>query len=126
MISFTSRPTLGNVIDALGIALEVIELPRGRDVCIDEVVVYDAGEELGLDAGVLLLGVGLTDERRVIDLLDRLGQAQAAVLMIKSPAPLTPAVVAAVQRNGVAILALTSAASWFQVTVLLRSAMRRR
>lgn len=124
MTGFTSRPTLGNVIDALGgVALEVIELPRGRDVFIDEVVVYDAAEELGLDAGALLLGVGLTDERRVVDLLDRLGEAQAAVLIIKSPAPLTPAVLAAVQRNGVAMLVLTRAASWFQVTVLLRSAM---
>jgi hypothetical protein len=124
MTSFSARPTLANVIDALGgIALEVVELPCGREVCIDEVVLYDPADDFGVDAGRLLLGVGVAGERRVIDLLDRLGDVGAAGLIIKSPAPLTPAVLAAVQRNGVAMLVLTPAASWFQVTVLLRSAM---
>ncbi|HEV7931142.1 MAG TPA: helix-turn-helix domain-containing protein [Actinomadura sp.] len=124
MTTFASRPTLGHVIDALGgIALEVIELPRGRAVRIDEVVLYDTAADLAVDAGALLLGVGVAGERGLIDLLDRLGRAGAAGLVIKSPEPLTPAVLAAVQGTGVAMLVLNPAASWFQVTVLLRSAM---
>jgi hypothetical protein len=124
MTSFTSHPSLGNVIDALGaVALEVIETPRGRDVGIDEVIVYDPAEELGPNPGVLLLGVGVSDERRVVHLLDRVGKSHAAGLIVKAPLPLTPPILAAVKRTGVALLVLTPAASWFQVTVLLRSAV---
>ena len=124
MTGFITRPTLGHVIDALGgMALEVVEVPRGRDVCIDEVVVYEADVELGSNPGMLVLGVGVAKERHLVDLLDRLAAAPAAGLIVKSPLSLTPRVLAAIQRTGVAVLALTSGASWFQITVLLRSAM---
>jgi len=124
MTSFISRPSLGNVIDALGgVALEVIETPRGRDVGIDEVIVYDPTEDLGPIPGGLMLGVGVSDERRVAHLLDRIGESHAAGLMVKSSLPLTPLILAAVKRTGVALLVLTAAASWFQVTVLLQSAV---
>jgi PucR C-terminal helix-turn-helix domain/GGDEF-like domain len=124
MTGFTAHPTLGDVIDALGgMALDVIETPRGRDVCVDEVIVYDPAEELGANPGVLLLGVGVPDERHLIDLLDRLAVTRAAGLIVKSPGSLTPPVLAAIRRTGVAVMVLTAAASWFQIMVLLRSAM---
>ena len=124
MIDFIARATLGHVIDALGgMALERIEVPSGRDVYIDDVIVYDATEELDPGPGALLLGVGVADERRLIDLIGRLDGTRAAGLIVRAPVSLTPPVLAAVRRTGVAMLVLTPAASWFQVTVLLRSAM---
>ena len=124
MTSFAARPTLGHVIDALGgMAIDVIEAPRGHDVGIDEVIVYDVAEELAATPGALLLGVGVADERHLIDLLDRLAGARAAGLIVKTPVSLTPPVLAAARRTGIAVLVLTPAASWFQITVLLRSAL---
>jgi len=124
MTSFTARPMLGDVIDALGpVVLEQVQTPRGLDVAIDEVVIHDPAETTGASTGVLLLGVGVAGEAPVLDLLDLLGAAGACGLVVKSPVQLTPPMLATLTRTGVALLVLTPAASWFQVVVLLRSAV---
>jgi hypothetical protein len=124
MTSFTARPTLGTVIDALGaVALEAVELPRGRDVPIDAVTIHDPGEELSQEPGALVLAIGVGPAERLVELIDTLGSSRSAGLIVKGASPLGPEVRAAVRRAGVALLALTPAASWFQVTVLLRSAL---
>ena len=124
MTSFTSRPTIGDIVGALGaVVLEQLHAPRGLEVAIGEVVVHDPTETSGAGAGILLLGVGVAGEAPTVAVLNHLGAAGACALVVKSPAQLTSAVLAAVARSGVALLVLTPAASWFQVAVLLRSAV---
>ena len=88
---------------------------------IGGVAIYDPVDEPALPRRALVLGVGVDAPPDVAALLESLGRHEAAGLVLRSPAPLDPAVRAAVESSGVPLLALTRGASWTQLAALLRS-----
>jgi PucR C-terminal helix-turn-helix domain/GGDEF-like domain len=116
------QPSLRRVLDDLGWTL--LELVCGDADAVDEiggVAIHDAVDEPVLPRRALVLGVGIRSAQEAADLLAVLGKHEAAGLVLRSPAPLSAEVTAAVEASGVPLLALTRGASWTQLAALLRS-----
>ncbi|PSM39102.1 PucR family transcriptional regulator [Streptomyces dioscori] len=116
------RAGLSRVLEDLGTTL--LDLVCGdpkRADAIGGVVIHDALDEPVLPRQALVLGVGVHGTVDTARLLTSLGEAGAAALIIRSPAPDEPLVLEAAERSGVALLALTRGASWAQLATLLRS-----
>ncbi|MDH6554546.1 helix-turn-helix domain-containing protein [Streptomyces sp. SAI-041] len=116
------RAGLSRVLEDLGPTLLdlVCGDPRRADA-IGGVVIHDPLDEPLLPRQALVLGVGVQGTAETARLLTSLGDAGAAALIVRSPAPDDPTVIEAAERSGVALLALTRGASWAQLAVLLRS-----
>jgi hypothetical protein len=118
------QPSLHRVLEDLGATLlELVCAPAsaGPAAEIGGVAIYDPVDEPALPRRALVLGVGVDAPPDVAALLESLGRHEAAGLVLRSPAPLDPAVRAAVESSGVPLLALTRGASWTQLAALLRS-----
>jgi DNA-binding PucR family transcriptional regulator len=117
---------LQRLVDDLGTTLlEVIEAPGPLDAEVTGVTIFDAQDGLLISPGELLLGVGVTAEAEITDLIRRLGQLHAAALVVKRPDSVSAGLRDTVRAHGVPLLGLTRAASWFQVAVLLRTLLDR-
>ncbi|MDH6581456.1 DNA-binding PucR family transcriptional regulator [Streptomyces sp. SAI-133] len=116
------RAGLSRVLEDLGPTLLdlVCGDPRRADA-IGGVVIHDPLDEPLLPRQALVLGVGVQGTAETARLLTSLGDAGAAALIVRSPAPEDPTVIEAAERSGVPLLALTRGASWAQLAVLLRS-----
>lgn len=119
-----ARPTTGlsRVLDDLGTTL--LELVHGRPDRAPDlggVAFHDPLDPPLLPPGALVLGVGVTGPAEVARLLADLGRQGAAALVVRSPAPATPEVLAAAATSGVALLGLTRGATWAQLASMLRS-----
>ncbi|WP_020123961.1 CdaR family transcriptional regulator [Streptomyces canus] len=116
------RAGLSRVLEDLGTTLLdlVCGDPRRADA-IGGVVIHDPLDEPLLPRQALVLGVSVHGTAETARLLTSLGEAGAAALIVRSPAPEDPMVLEAAERSGVALLALTRGASWAQLAVLLRS-----
>lgn len=88
---------------------------------IGGVVIHDPLDEPVLPRQALVLGISIHGTDETARLLTALGEAGAAALVVRAPAPADPAVVTAAERSGVVLLALTRGASWAQLAALLRS-----
>ena len=124
MPSRSSRPraSLGRVLDDLGATL--LDLVQGDPEAAEEiggVVIHDPVDDPVLPHHALVLGVGLDDPERVAELLGELGRSGAAALVVRAPVPLTPAVRAAAEASGVALLGLSRGAPWAHLAAMLRS-----
>ncbi|MEV0094458.1 helix-turn-helix domain-containing protein [Streptomyces sp. NPDC050738] len=118
----TPRASMARVLDDLGTTL--LDLVCGdpdRADAIGGVVIHDVLDEPALPRQALVLGVGVHGAAETARLLTELGADGAAALVVRAPAPSDPAVAAAAERSGVALLALTRGASWAQLAALLRS-----
>ena len=116
------RASLGRVLDDLGATL--LDLVEGDPEAVDEiggVVIHDPVDAPVLPHKALVLGVGLDDPEQVAALLGELGRADAAALVVRAPVPMTPAVRAAAQASGVALLGLSRGAPWAHLAAMLRS-----
>jgi PucR C-terminal helix-turn-helix domain/GGDEF-like domain len=116
------QPSLRRVLDDLGWTL--LELVCGDADAVDEiggVAIHDAVDEPVLPRRALVLGVGVRSAEEAAELLAVLGKHEAAGLVLRSPAPLSAEVTAAVETSGVPLLGLTRGASWTQLAALLRS-----
>ena len=116
------RASLGRVLDDLGATL--LDLVEGDPEAVDEiggVVIHDPVDVPVLPHKALVLGVGLDDPEQVAALLGELGRADAAALVVRAPVPMTPAVRAAAQASGVALLGLSRGAPWAHLAAMLRS-----
>lgn len=121
-VSARPRASLARVLDDLGATL--FELVRGSADGADNiggVVIHDAVDTPVLPPNALVLGVGLSTGDEVTALLDELGSAGAAALVVKAPVPLTDAVKDAVDASGVALVGLSRGAPWAHVAAILRS-----
>lgn len=117
-----ARTRLSRLLDDLGrTLLDVVASPGGLDGEVTGVSIYDPVDELTVEPGELVLGVGVHGTDAIVDLLRRLGSAHAVGLVVKHPVTPDPAVVAAVADTGVALLGLTRAASWSHVAAILRT-----
>ncbi|MQA77711.1 MAG: PucR family transcriptional regulator [Streptosporangiales bacterium] len=117
-----ARSRLSRLLDDLGrTLLDVVASPGDLDGKVTGVAIYDPVDELTIEPGELVLGVGVHGTAAILDLLRRLGAARAVGLVVKHPVTPDPAVVAAVADTGVALLGLTRAASWSHVATILRA-----
>jgi len=117
---------LQRLVDDLGTTLlEVIETPGPLDAEVSGVAIFDAHDDLLISPGEVLLGVGVATEAEMTALIERLGKLRAAALVVKAPEAVSAGLRETVRVHGVALLGLTRAASWFQVTVLLRTLLDR-
>jgi hypothetical protein len=129
MTSATRRPraNLQRILEDLGrTVLDLAASPGRLDAEVTGVAIYDPLDELDLSPGGMLLGVGINahdagQADTICSLLDRMGMAGAAGLIVKAPVALDERVRAKVLETGVAMLALARAASWSQVAALLRA-----
>lgn len=116
------RASLGRVLDDLGATL--LDLVHGdpeRVQDIGGVVIHDPVDAPVLPRDALVLGVGVDDPERVVELLVELGQHQAAGLVLRAPVPLTPDIRAAADHSGIALLGLSRGAPWAHLAAMLRS-----
>jgi hypothetical protein len=94
-------------------------VPDGTE--IGGVVIHDPVDEQQLPPHALVLGVGLSTPEQITAVLSDLGPQRASGLVVRAPVPADPAVNAAVDETGVALLGLTRGASWTQLAAMLRS-----
>lgn len=117
-----TRSRLSRLLDDLGrTLLDVVASPGDLDGRVTGVTIYDPGDELAVEPGELVLGVGVHGADAIVDLLHRLGTTRAVGLVVKHPVTPDPAVVTAVRDTGVALLGLTRAASWSHMAAILRA-----
>ncbi|MGV9367923.1 PucR family transcriptional regulator [Amycolatopsis sp. NPDC003731] len=113
---------LGRVLDDLGGTLLDLVLGDGeRPGGIGGVAIHDPLDEPALPQHALVLGVGLADPDEVVRQLRMLARHDAAGLVLRAPVKVTPAITAAVDETGVALLSLARGASWAQLAAMLRS-----
>lgn len=115
---------LARVLEGVGGTLLELVLGDAHSAArVGEVVIHDRHDESLPPAHSLVLGVGVRDPGEVAVLLDRLGQAGSAALVVRAPFVVSDAVRAAAARSGVAVLTLGPGAAWAQVAALLRSVL---
>lgn len=120
----TAGPTLGAVVDALGIGvIRVVSAPLGLDVPAGEPVVHDPVGEPTADRHDILLGVGIDPSRRsAVDVVTRCGELGASAVLLRTDEPLPTALLNASEATGIALLAAPRDAAWGQLHTLLRTA----
>jgi hypothetical protein len=107
--------SLRQILDALGTGvLRVAHAPLGLEAAVTGVTIQDPSEPVRASAGEILLGVGVERDEQVVALLAAAGARGAAAVVVKQPfqGP-GPA-------NHTALLHLSGAASWTEVTALLK------
>jgi len=120
-----AEPTLGDLVEAVGVGvLELLAAPKGLDVAVVDVVIYDADDGPVAHPGDVVLAVGV-DVRRpeARDLVHDAGAAGAAAVVVKARDAVTTALVDAATDAGVALLAATPEAAWGQLHNIVRTVM---
>lgn len=119
-MSVRSRSSLARVLDDLGATL--LELLRGDVELASPIAgihIHDSFGQIEPPLHALVLGVGVHQPARIVDLLSELGGREAAALVVRLPAAVDADVAAAVDGSGVALLGLTPGASWAQLVAVL-------
>ncbi|MEU7003614.1 helix-turn-helix domain-containing protein [Nonomuraea sp. NPDC046570] len=124
LVPVTSLPRagLGRVLEELGTTLlDVVcgDVELAHD--IGGVVIYDTLDEPELPRNALVMGVGLHDLADIARVVTRLGQRDAAGLVVRAPVVPDERLVAAARASGVAVLAFARGASWTHLTGMLRT-----
>jgi len=121
------RPRLQRLVDDLGSTLlRVIHAPAGLDDEVTGIAIYDPHDDLLVAPGELVLGVGVGGGEETAALVERLAALRVSALVIKTRGQAAPAWCDSIREHGVPLLGLTPAASWSQVTELLRTLLYRR
>lgn len=120
-VSNGPRATLGRILDDLGATFT--EQAMGADLRrrVSTVVVHDPLDSVPHPQDAIVLGVGITGQGAIVELLETGRAANAAAVVVRSPAEITTAVETAVAGTGVALLTLHRGASWTQLLTLLGS-----
>ncbi|MGI5490174.1 helix-turn-helix domain-containing protein [Microtetraspora malaysiensis] len=117
---------LQQLVDDLGATLlEAITPTESLDTEVTGITIYDPHDELPICPGELVLGVGVATEAEINSLITRLGPAQAAALVIKTPGQPSNEIRDMTRRHGLPLLGLARGASWFHVAVLLQTLLER-
>ncbi|MBJ7608321.1 MAG: helix-turn-helix domain-containing protein [Candidatus Dormibacteraeota bacterium] len=117
--------TLGQLVETLrSCVIEVVVAPAGVDHEVCDVVIVGQGEAEDPRRGDLVLAVGMSDERSLLQLVSRLGVAHAAGLIVKGDQP-TGRLSALAESAGIALMTVPISAAWLQVGILIRTALAR-
>lgn len=116
-------PLLGEIVEHVGEGvLDVRAAPKGLDVAVAQVVIYDPAEDWVGGAGDVVLAVGV-EPRQAAALLARAGEAGVAAVVLKArPEAEVPELGDAAREAGVALLVTTPEVAWGQLHALLRTA----
>jgi hypothetical protein len=87
---------------------------RGRDVMLRSLVVHDPTDPRTA-TGDVFLAVGVDSTAEAVDLA---GSAHAAVVLVRAPAPLEPAISATAEQAGIAVVLADPEVSWSHLTGL--------
>ncbi|WP_201784445.1 helix-turn-helix domain-containing protein [Nonomuraea pusilla] len=120
-VSGLPRASLARVLEELGTTLlDVVcgDVEQAGD--IGGVVIYDPLDEPELPGNALVMGVGLHDPADIARVVRRLGQRDAAGLVVRAPVVPDERLVAAARESGVAVLAFARGASWTHLAGMLR------
>ncbi|MFF0203815.1 PucR family transcriptional regulator [Streptomyces sp. NPDC005017] len=121
-MSTPSARSLSRVLGDLGpTLLELVHGDPGEATAIGGVGIHDPYDEQLYPEHAVVLGVGVTGERRIADLLRLPALRGAAALVVRGPVEDLGALEAVVAETGVALLALTPGASWAQLAAMLRT-----
>jgi hypothetical protein len=113
--------TLGDLLSDLAV-IDVVCAPAGLDVAVIDVVIFDPVSPPPIDAGVLVLGVGLdTSGPTARELVAGVGVAGGAAVVVKLDGDLS-GLQADAQKAGVALLSLPAEMTWAQAYSLIRTA----
>jgi hypothetical protein len=116
------RVTLRRVLDELSDTLLTVVCGRpSGSVALGGVAFHDPVDDAYLPQNALVLGIGLHDPDEMVALLDRLGEARAVGLVVRSPVHATEELRAAAHRSGVVLIGLARGASWAQLAAMVRS-----
>lgn len=107
--------TLDRLVDVLaGSGARLVAGVRPREVMLRSLVVHDPTD--GRTAtGDVLLAVGIASPADAVRLAE---QVRASAVLVRAPAPLEPAVVAAADEAGIAVVLADPDVSWSQLTGL--------
>lgn len=123
-----NNPSLAALLDNLGGGVvRVLAAPGGLDADVSDIFIHDPSEAPVLNAGDVVLAVGVDPARREgADLVERACDAGAAavVLKLKPGTDPAPATIAAASGDGgsVALLGVDRDLSWGQLHRLMRTA----
>lgn len=116
-----SAATLTELIEDLGSGvLKLLSAPKGLDVRVTEPIIHDPVGGSPIEAGDIILAVGVrTDDREANDLIKAAGARGAAAVVFKGEdvGDLTEAA----EQAAVALLAIPPAMTWDQAHSLLRT-----
>ncbi|MFI6478228.1 PucR family transcriptional regulator [Nonomuraea sp. NPDC050663] len=119
-MSTRPRASLRRILEDLGSTVLNVAVAAGDpDTEVTGVHIYDPLDDLAPPAGSLLLAVGVESASRIHELLAL--TPSAAGLVVKQPVDVDDGVRQAAASTGTTVLGLTRAASWSQVSALLRT-----
>ncbi|TXL60744.1 helix-turn-helix domain-containing protein [Aeromicrobium terrae] len=117
-----SRTTLVRVLQELSeTLLTVIHGLPSPSAELGGVAFHDPVDEAYLPRNALVLGIGLTQDAEIAELLARLKDRGAIGLVVRGPRLLTDEITRAVDTSGIPLIALASGASWAQLAAMIRS-----
>jgi hypothetical protein len=112
------------LVDAIGSALlRLVVEGNGAEVA-DLTLAEPADKVLGVP-GDLVLGVGIGEPEQATDLLERVAEAGAGGVILRTPLCRDDAVVATAERVGIALIELRPHASWAHLVWMLRGVFDR-
>lgn len=103
--------------------LSVAVAPRGLDIPVNSVVVYDPVDPAELGPGDILLGVGIPASAAAISVIEQAAAAGAAAIVIKMRLPTVRQLTAAAATAGIGLLAAPPGATWTQILTLIRTVL---
>ncbi len=123
--SYSGVPSLGQVLEVGGTeAVEVVRAPRGMDVPVRGVGVFDAGETLEAAGQVLVaVGVDTSSEEAPRVLRDAARAGAAALVMRRGSAGVSERLLAQAEEGGTALLVRAAWIEWGELIGLLRAAL---
>jgi PucR C-terminal helix-turn-helix domain/GGDEF-like domain len=101
----------------------VVSSPRGGDVAVGEVVLYDPDEQSRIPARSVVLVPGLGSLAEPGELVRTLARAGAVALAAKRCERVRDELRREAERTGLALLSIPSGAAWGQVLALVQSAI---
>src|SRR4051794_11069124 len=115
---------LGALLEQLGAdLLQIVVAPAGLDVGVRAIVLHDAADDHTLARGAVLLAIGVGERgAAVADLLAAAADAGAAAVVLKRHGDVPDALAELARSRGIALLTVSSHASWGQLYTLLRTA----
>ena len=117
--------TLQDLANTLEHIVDVAVAPRGLDVEVHDLLLYDAADRVDARRGDVVLGAGISSQGEAVRVVAELAANGAAGLLLKFPGLDDESVVDAAQEAGLAVLSVPRGASWSQVLLLIQSLLPR-
>lgn len=119
-----TQPTIERLVSDLGGGVvDVLAAPQGLGITLSRTVIHDPVDPFEVEAGDVVLGVGVPDEGAV-DLIERAAACSAAAVLLKLRSSAgRERVVAASEEGGVALIAVAPEITWAQLHALVRTSI---